>query len=204
MKENISPKEGGRERLLEAASSLFSSRGLSGVSVAQVLELSRLKAPSLYHHFGDKEGLYVKWAETELARIGIQAASAAKHAPALREKLEAVAEAILSPPQVDLMQILKDLRSLHRDDSRKRIRAAYQNLIFNEIKSVFAEAMATGSLRRTSADQLTAAFIALTVSQQACYRFDENQSQPQAQWAVDVVLSEPKSVRSTSSRKTEV
>lgn len=186
---------------MEAASHLFSSRGISEISVAQILELSRLKAPSLYHHFGDKEGLYVEWAETEIARIGIRAASAAEHSSGVREKLEAVAEAILRPPQVDLMQILKDLRSLQREDSRKRVKSAYQNLVFNEVKSIFAEAMAVGGLPRRNADQLAAAFIALTVSQQACYRFDDSQSKASAQWAVDVVLSSQATAQPTGSLK---
>ncbi|MHA7262068.1 TetR/AcrR family transcriptional regulator [Arthrobacter sp. TMN-37] len=45
-------------RLLRAAASLLAESGGSPVSTRQVTKLARVTAPTLYHHFGDKEGLF--------------------------------------------------------------------------------------------------------------------------------------------------
>ena len=56
----------GRRRLMAAASRLLSKSGLSEVTVAQILDHSGVKAPTLYHHFGGKDGLYVTWVSNTL------------------------------------------------------------------------------------------------------------------------------------------
>jgi TetR/AcrR family transcriptional regulator len=51
--------EAGRERLLKAAMRLFASRGYAATSVRDIVSAAGVTAPSLYHHFGNKEGLFL-------------------------------------------------------------------------------------------------------------------------------------------------
>ncbi len=48
----------GRESLLAAATALFAEHGYDAVTTRQILERAGVEAPSLYHHFGSKLGLY--------------------------------------------------------------------------------------------------------------------------------------------------
>ncbi len=48
----------GRESLLAAAAALFAELGYDAVTTRQILERAGVEAPSLYHHFGSKLGLY--------------------------------------------------------------------------------------------------------------------------------------------------
>ena len=48
----------GRADLLEAAAALFAELGYDAVTTRQILERAGVEAPSLYHHFGSKLGLY--------------------------------------------------------------------------------------------------------------------------------------------------
>jgi AcrR family transcriptional regulator len=50
---------GGRERLLEAAMRLFATKGYAATSVRDIVSAAGVTAPSLYHHFGNKEGLFL-------------------------------------------------------------------------------------------------------------------------------------------------
>jgi AcrR family transcriptional regulator len=52
------PRLAGRASLLAAATTLFSSLGYDAVTTRQILERAGVEAPSLYHHFGSKLGLY--------------------------------------------------------------------------------------------------------------------------------------------------
>jgi AcrR family transcriptional regulator len=49
---------GGRRRLLETATRLFASKGYTATSVRDIVSAAGVTAPSLYHHFGNKEGLF--------------------------------------------------------------------------------------------------------------------------------------------------
>ncbi|MBM4244557.1 MAG: TetR/AcrR family transcriptional regulator [Deltaproteobacteria bacterium] len=53
-----SVRQPGRESLLEAATSLFAEHGYDAVTTRQILERAGVEAPSLYHHFDSKLGLY--------------------------------------------------------------------------------------------------------------------------------------------------
>jgi AcrR family transcriptional regulator len=50
---------GTRNRLLEAAIELIAERGEAGLKVDEVAERAEITKPSLYHFFGDREGLVV-------------------------------------------------------------------------------------------------------------------------------------------------
>ncbi|GAB4097842.1 TetR/AcrR family transcriptional regulator [Sinomonas halotolerans] len=51
------PKASPRERLIQAAMELLASSGGAAVSTRQITDLAGVTAPTLYHHFGDKDGL---------------------------------------------------------------------------------------------------------------------------------------------------
>jgi AcrR family transcriptional regulator len=46
-----------RRALLDAAAAVVSERGVEGASTREIYARAGVKAPTLYHHFGDKEGL---------------------------------------------------------------------------------------------------------------------------------------------------
>jgi AcrR family transcriptional regulator len=70
---------GGRERLLDAAVRLFAAKGYGATSVRDIVRAAGVTAPALYHHFGNKEGLF----------LAIVRAGSARAAAARREALEA-------------------------------------------------------------------------------------------------------------------
>ncbi len=64
---------GGRERLLKAATRLFATKGYAATSVRDIVSTAGITAPSLYHHFGSKEGLFLA-----ILRVGQARADAAQ------------------------------------------------------------------------------------------------------------------------------
>ena len=53
------PPVEGRERIIQAAFQLFAERGFYGVSISDVAEAAGLVKSSIYHHFENKEALYL-------------------------------------------------------------------------------------------------------------------------------------------------
>lgn len=54
------------DRLLNVAAMLLREQGAQALTTRQVCDLAGIKAPTLYHHFGDKEGLLNALAAREL------------------------------------------------------------------------------------------------------------------------------------------
>lgn len=126
-------KQDGRQRLYDAASKLFSHGGYEEVSVAQILEESGLKAPSLYHHYQDKEGLFVAWANGALDRIGLRLSRLEASTDAPRVLLMQTVEALVEGPDMDILQLLRDLRALKKPGSHDTL---VRNLNFSVYRPV--------------------------------------------------------------------
>jgi AcrR family transcriptional regulator len=53
-----SPVTPSSERILMSALELFASKGYEGTSVREICEAAGITKPTLYHHYGSKEGVY--------------------------------------------------------------------------------------------------------------------------------------------------
>jgi len=54
--------------MLEVATGLFARNGYAAVSIREIADLSGVTLSSLYHHFGDKRGLYIRVYLTEFGK----------------------------------------------------------------------------------------------------------------------------------------
>lgn len=58
-----------KERLLDEALALFARRGVDAVGIQEIVEAAEVTKPTLYHHFGSKEGLVKALADRGFARL---------------------------------------------------------------------------------------------------------------------------------------
>lgn len=101
-----------RERLLESAVRLFSTRSYSGVSVQEIADDADVAAGLLYYHFTDKQGLYVAALEL-LARQ-------------LRERVEACTDRSIAPTEQLMARLSAHLSFIEEqpDGYRELLRGA--------------------------------------------------------------------------------
>jgi AcrR family transcriptional regulator len=125
---SLSRRTDGRARLLEAAAKLFSLRGFDEVSVAELLEESGLKAPSLYHHFQDKEGLFLAWAMVALDRLAERLAAA--------QDVKGAAAALVQSPELDLLQLWRDMRLMRGEGSRDALETHVEFSVFRPLQRI--------------------------------------------------------------------
>ncbi len=76
----ITPPPNARQRLLDAALQLFSSKGYAATSVRELVETAGVTKPVLYYYFSNKEGLYLTLMQEGLGDF-YQAAQQAVTAP---------------------------------------------------------------------------------------------------------------------------
>lgn len=63
------PIAGTRERILRAAVNEFAAKGFSGGRIDAICAAARINIRMIYHHFGDKEGLYIAALEETLSGL---------------------------------------------------------------------------------------------------------------------------------------
>ncbi|MCH8977755.1 MAG: TetR/AcrR family transcriptional regulator [Armatimonadetes bacterium] len=118
---------------MTAAGKLFGTTGLSEVTVAQILDHSGVKAPTLYHHFGGKEGLYVAWACQAFDAMEAEfKALSAKGLP-LHDFLLESCRILLSPRAMDILQVMRDRRWLADPDSVEQVNDSLNEAVIRQI-----------------------------------------------------------------------
>lgn len=150
---------GGKQRLLQAAHGIFLRSSYHEASVSSILERAGVQPPTLYHHYGDKEGLYVAWAKNALADLRT-ALEPSMHRETSFEKLAAFGETLLHPQAPDLPQILKDAGKLVRASSGESVAQSYFECIVEPLCDIFVRGFEIGDVRPDNVSRLADTFLA--------------------------------------------
>jgi AcrR family transcriptional regulator len=144
--------------VLEAARSLFCEASFGDIGVAQILERAGVQAPTLYHHFGDKEGLFLAWSDKAFGKIEEEVHARAGGENTI-DSLTRYSTALLSTIEFDLFQVLRDAPRLQRPESRDRLVGSYMRSVYEPLATILVQAVATGEFRSDPVPQLSDVFL---------------------------------------------
>lgn len=150
----------GRQRLMDAARVAFRAESFGQSGVAAILEGAGVQAPTLYHHFGDKEGLYVEWATQELKELEPLFVALGDPAIETPAALRGFAQLLSQRLPFDLRELLRDAERLQKPESREAVLAAYLQAVYNPLYAILVRAKARGELKQEPMGLLAEAFIA--------------------------------------------
>ena len=85
-----------RTRLLESAVQIFERKGYASASVREVAEMAGVTKPTLYYHFGSKEGLLVAILEEAIREFDRTLSAAIARTGTARERLMGLCEDVFS------------------------------------------------------------------------------------------------------------
>jgi AcrR family transcriptional regulator len=123
-------REGGRQTraaLLEAASTLFAERGLSGVSIAEIAVAADCFPSQVTYYFGDKENLFVESACRGVLEVRSAIERAARRARTPDGAVRGMMRAALGSDAI-LMFVEAMLLARRRDDLAPRIQETFDAL----------------------------------------------------------------------------
>lgn len=170
---------------MAAAHELFAQRPYVEVGVAEILHAAKVQAPTLYHHFSDKEGLYVQWAEEAFAKLSLslRTASEATHHPF--DILASFCSTLTQFEGVHLLRTLDCASRLHRSESRERIERAYLQAVFEPLCVILLNAEDAGALSVRELNRTASAFLFGALSQHPRYSANATDTNPNYRWWVD-------------------
>lgn len=138
---------GTRERIMREAVHLFVERGYHGLSMRELAQAVGVTKPALYHHYADKEALFLAIMEEALS--GLRLALERSRRPAsLREQLRVlIRELLSSAPQQRLgLQLAGELK--HVSPSRRQnFEQHYREVWTGGLGQLLAQATERGELR---------------------------------------------------------
>lgn len=136
-----------RARILTEAARLFVASGYHGVSMREVAAAVGVTKPALYHHYADKEALFLAMLDGTLAGLA-RLVARARGQSGVRAQLETlVGELLASAPEQRVgLQLAGELRHVS-PDRRAAFENAYRRVWMGGLTGLIDEAAARGELR---------------------------------------------------------
>jgi len=150
-----------RELILRQAERLFMQRGYAAVSVGDVAEAVGVTKPTLYYHYGDKEGLYAAMLVALLIRVGAHIRRVTLLEAPVRERLEALALGYFRNADATMEPMLRDTEQLIGPERAALVWAAYEQEMLTPLMTLMRAGMETGEVRHGDERILTRAFCSL-------------------------------------------
>lgn len=136
----------GRARIIDAAFRKFADLGYSGVSMQQIADASGVTKATLYHHFQDKEDLFVAMMREQFGRSQERLARSVDAGVTFREKLVAYGSVLFSADRADLSRLFGDFHRYVANTRQAIFWETYERP-WTYLEDAIGEAIAGGELR---------------------------------------------------------
>jgi AcrR family transcriptional regulator len=154
----------GRARVLREARKLFSAHGYAAVSMQQIADAAGINKATLYHHFRDKEDLFVAVMAEEFGQLAVGMSGVMAEEASVRGQLRRAAEFVFRSSQSDFGRLLLDLRQ-NVSIARRDAFMAECPLPWQEIRAAIVRAIETGEVRPVDPDLAARLFFVAIISQ---------------------------------------
>ncbi len=136
-----------RRTILRTAQQLFMDYGYRAVSTRQIADACGLTQPALYHHFHDKQELYVEVMKEEINRTRAALERIARRSDSVSDRLRQVIRYLLSSTQHDLGMMFHDIQQELNPQAQQTLNEQFQTGLIAPIASVFEDGLQQGLLR---------------------------------------------------------
>ncbi len=150
----------GRDRILDKATELFAQRGYLDVSMREIAEAAGLRKATIYHHFADKDELFIAVALRAMRERRLEMEELGAQALPLVEQLEAMAALHMNQWNPGTMRLAMDMRE-HIPESKHDDIHAELFALMDVYRSVFERAIDRGEIAGMNATMAASAFFHL-------------------------------------------
>ena len=189
---------GGRERILREATDKFVAAGYAAVSMQQIADAAGVTKATLYHHFRDKEDLFLEVMRLSMRRaqeqmdavffreLGLRAPDVAAGSETVRDKLVAVATHVFGSERADLHRLYSDLHQ-HVDPDRKQVFLDACERPWSLLESTLREGIARGEIAPIDPGFASRLTLGAILSQMQAARYNSDLPAPDAALAEQIV-----------------
>jgi AcrR family transcriptional regulator len=150
-----------RTLILIAARRLFMQRGFADVAVGEVAHAAGVTKPTLYYHFGDKEGLYADVLCDMMQEVGGYIRSVTEANATARQRLEDLTAGYFQYADATMEPVLRDATELLGESHGRRVHEMYAREMLAPIAQLMRDGMRLGEIVEGNADFLVRAWFGL-------------------------------------------
>ncbi len=149
--------------LLNSAKALFLSKTYADVTMEDIAGAAGMTKGAAYHHFANKESLYVAMMESALSERQALFESAAASPGTCRERLRRLTQAFLELPREEgeVMRLVRRDINIFKDPVRGQLIRAYQSALPEQIEIIMRDGIRDGELAPADARLLSWLFVAI-------------------------------------------
>lgn len=136
-------------------------RGLASVSVSEVAEAAGVTKPTIYYHFGDKEGLYAATLCDVIQEVGGYVRQVTESALTIRQKVDSLVFGYFLHADSTMEPVLHDTQKLLGQERASLVWNCYEQNLVAPIRAMMEEGMRADELRPNDPDMLVRALLAL-------------------------------------------
>ena len=137
------------ERIIEQATRLFVARGYAGISMREIAEAAGISKAGLYHHFVDKEALFMAILTANLEHIEELIQSAQQEGAATRDQVSLMMRAIMAqaPNQRAIIRLASQEMSQVSQAARADFGRIYQEKFIRRVEAMLRAGVECGELK---------------------------------------------------------
>ena len=152
-----------RTELLEAAYKEVYYHGFQAASLERILSNTELTKGALYHHFANKEALYVTMMLADLKEKESLFRAAVEHKGSCRDRLRRLTQLFLELPRKkrDLIKLVRRDINIFKGPIRGQLVRAYQAALPQQVEAILRDGVRTGELGRFDSRLLSWVHVAI-------------------------------------------
>jgi AcrR family transcriptional regulator len=167
--------------LLSSAEASFLKKNYADVTMEDIAEAAGVTKGAAYHHFANKEALYVEMMQSALKEKQVLFQTAVESPGTCRERLRRLTQIFLELPREkrDVMKLVRRDINIFTDPVRSQLVRAYQSALPEQIESILNDGIRDGELVPADVRLLSWMHVALVEVMLTPYaeRVFDNQSQ---------------------------
>lgn len=138
-----------KEQIVEVAARLFVDRGYKGISMREIAQAAGLSKAGIYHHFRDKESLFLAVLTANLQRIERLIEAACQEQSSARARLHAILTGIfaLPPAQRAIIRLASQEMAALSPKARREFARVYRHAFVDRIVAILQEGIERGEVR---------------------------------------------------------
>ncbi|ASA21638.1 TetR/AcrR family transcriptional regulator [Paenibacillus donghaensis] len=158
------PADESKAFILSNAHTLFIKKGYKGTTMDDLCELTQLSKGNIYHHFRNKEDIFLQLLETYVGRLSLRWLSTEYQSLSPSEQLIALADQFGRECENPLLTVAEEYFKMLTDDSSALSKVSESvELIPNAIKEAVKRGIDQQSFKGTDTESLSFAVLSMLV-----------------------------------------
>jgi AcrR family transcriptional regulator len=149
--------------ILSSAEALFLSKNYADVTMDDIAEAVGMTKGAVYHHFANKESLYVAMMHAAQKEKQALFQAAVASPGTCRERLRRLTQAFLELPREkrDVMKLERRDINIYKDPVRNQLVRAYQSALPEQVEIILKDGIRDGELMSADARLLSWLYVAI-------------------------------------------